>query len=676
MAEQRPDGLKSSEFMRKLNTRRGPAPAKPRKVFGVNPDTTAFQTLGARTLRVKDAGRAVESGIGQALGRLQGWVFGRPLASTEEIQERLPKAKALPVLASDNISSSAYATEELVRVLAIAGVGALTLTTPLTLAIIGVLFVVIVSYMQTVRAYPTGGGTYIVSRDNLGTLPSLVAAASLMIDYVLTVAVSIAAGVAALSSFVPGLHNYRVLVGLTVIGILVIGNLRGIRQSGNLFSLPTYLYLASIFSLLAYGMFRLVTGTMPEYTAPPGWEPETMAPLSLMLVLRAFASGAVALTGTEAVADGVSVFKPPESRNAAITLLLMGTLFGAIFLGISFLSQHVGLIPDPAEDETLLSQLTRLIAGSGWYHVLIQTSTALLLILAANTAFVDFPRLSRVIARDDFMPRQFSYRSHRLAFATGILALGALAALLIVLFSGSVSALIPLYTVGVFVAFTLSQTGMVLHWRRVKGKGWWLATLSNGLGAVVTAVVAIEVVVAKFTHGAWMVVILMPLLVLMMKAIHRHYRHTEQELAIEPEALSPAVIRPQTVLVPVSNLNRSVARALAYARSLSSSIRAIHVTDDLEAATQLRMRWEQWVKDIPLVVIESPYRDWIGPLVRYAESLSQQEPEAPLTVVVPEFVPKRWWEHLLHSQSALRLKLALLSKPNITVVDIPYHLER
>jgi amino acid transporter len=662
--------------MRKQKARRDSAPTKSRKVFGVNPDTAAFQTLGARTLRVKGVGRTVEGGIGQALGRVQGWVFGRPLATTEEIQERLPKTKALPVLASDNISSSAYATEELVRVLAIAGVGALTLTTPLTLAIIGVLFVVVVSYMQTVRAYPSGGGTYTVSRDNLGTLPSLVAAASLMIDYVLTVSVSIAAGVAALGSFVPGLHEYRVLVGLGAIGILVIGNLRGIRQSGNFFSLPTYLYLASIFSLLGYGLFRLATGTMPEYTPPPGWEPETVAPLTLMLVLRAFASGAVALTGTEAVADGVSIFKPPESRNAAITLLMMGTLFGAIFLGISFLVQHVGLVPDPAEDETLLSQLTRLVAGAGWYHVLIQTSTALLLILAANTAFVDFPRLSRVIARDDFMPRQFSYRSHRLAFSTGILALGALAALLIVLFSGSVSALIPLYTVGVFVAFTLSQTGMVLHWRHVRGKGWWLAMLSNGLGAVVTAVVALEVVAAKFTHGAWIVVILMPLLVLMMKAIHRHYRRTQQELTIDPAALSPAVIRPQTVLVPVSALNRSVARALAYARSLSSSIRAIHVTDDLEAATQLRMRWEQWVKDIPLVVIESPYRDWIGLLVHYAESLSQQEPEAPLTVVVPEFIPKRWWEHLLHSQSALRLKLALLSKPNITVVDIPYHLER
>lgn len=626
-------------------------------------------------LEATEEAGAPRSGLGRALRWLRRVLFGTPLATRQEIHERLTKVKGLAIFASDNISSSAYATEEILRVLALAGAGALALTMPIALAIAVVLAIVVISYQQTIRAYPAGGGSYIVSRENLGTLPGLVAAAAILTDYTLTVAVSTAAGVAALTSVFPALFEYRVLLALLSITLLTIGNLRGIRESGTIFAAPTYLYILTILGALAVGFYRWATGTLPTYTPPPEWVPEMTTGLGSFLILRAFASGAVALTGVEAVADGVSAFKPPESRNARITLIWMATLFATIFLGISFFASQLRLVPDPHEQETINSQLTRLLVGSGGYHFLVQFATAVLLLLAANTAFADFPRLSSILARDGFLPRQFAFRGERLAFSTGIVVLALIAGLLILAFGGSVSALIPLYTVGVFIAFTLSQAGMVMRWWRLREPGWRRSMIINGCGALATGLVAIEAASVKFMHGAWIVLVLIPVLVWMMRAISRHYQRVAEELKLpEPDVPLPLVTRPQIVIVPVPGLNRAVVRTLGYARSLSPNVTAVHVTDNLESAEQLREQWERWAPGIPLVIIESPYRSLTGPLLAYIDAIDRQDPDALITVVLPEFVPRHWWEHLLHNQSALRLKAALLFRPNTVVTDIPYHL--
>ena len=609
------------------------------------------------------------------VGRVSRTLLGRPLATSEEPQQQVSKAQALPILASDNVSSSAYATEELARVLVLAGAAALSLTMPLAIGLVAVLAVVVVSYSQVIRAYPSGGGSYAASKENLGSLAGLVAASSLLVDYVLTVAVSVSAGVAAITSAAPELFDYRVPISLLIIAALVVGNLRGVREASTVFSIPTYVYILMLASLIIYGLVRLFTGTMPEYQAPAEWAPAEVQALTFILVLRAFSSGAVALTGVEAVSNGVPMLRPPQARNANITLAWMAIIFGTLFLGISFLSAKVGLIPDPAEQKTLVSQLAVLVAGDGWYHLIIQAATALILILAANTAFVGFPRLGSVLAADRWFPNQFLFRGRRLALATGIVGVGVVAALLVVMFRASVASLIPLYTVGVFVAFTLSQAGMVRYWQRTKGRWWRTAMVLNGVGAVVTGIVAVEAITVKFSHGAWMVLVVIPLLVLAMTAIRRHYLQLARQLALEsPLPPLATVTHTHTVVVPVADINKAVLAALAYARSLSPRVQAVHVTDDLEGTAKLRQRWDEWAKDIPLFILEAPYRDWTGPLLRYVEALSQEDQSGPVTVVVPEFVPSRWWEFLLHSQSAFRLKMALLSRPNVVVVDIPYHL--
>ncbi|MBI4218836.1 MAG: APC family permease, partial [Chloroflexi bacterium] len=432
---------------------------RPRGVPEANPEPATFQEVGRGILRVR-AIRAVHGKAGRIVAGLHESLIGRPLATAEEPRQRVGIPRALPVLASDNMSSSAYATEELTRVLVLAGAGALALTMPLSVALVCVLAIVVFSYSQVIRAYPFGGGSYSAAKENLGRLPGLVAAASLIVDYVLTVAVSVAAGVAALTSAFPGLHAYRVPFALLFVATLVMGNLRGVRESARVFSVPTYLYILTMFGLIGYGLFRLVSGTMPEYSPPSDWTPSGAEPLGILLILRAFSSGAVALTGVEAVSNGMRILHPPEAKNASVTLVWMGLLFASIFLGISFLASRIGVVPDPNEQETVISQIARLVAGEGSFHLLVQAATALILVLAANTAFVDFPRLSSVLARDRYFPKQFLFRGRRLAFSTGIVAVGALAALFIVVFRGSVAALIPLYTIGVFVAFSLSQAGM------------------------------------------------------------------------------------------------------------------------------------------------------------------------------------------------------------------------
>ena len=645
------------------------------ETVGVNPDSTLFEDLESGILRITSVGASVEGSIGRILSAWRHALIGRPIATAQELNQRLSKVQALPILASDNMSSSAYATEQIVRVLAIAGVGALSLTLPITFALIGVLAIVVLSYSQITRAYPAGGGSYAAARENLGVVPGLVAAASILVDYVLTVAVSVAAGVEALTSVAPHLFGYRVALAILIIMVLVIGNLRGVRESGTLFSAPTYIYILSLLGLLAYGLYRFISGTLPTFVPPPGWTPNITTSLSFLLVLRAFSSGAVALTGVEAVADGIRVLKPPETRNANIILFWMAGLFGMLFLGVSFLASHVGLVPDPTEQETLISQLVRLLVGGGWFHLLIQLATALILLLAANTAFVGFPRLSAVLARDRFFPNQFLLLGDRLALSTGIITVGILAGLFVAMFGGSVAALIPLYTIGVFVAFTLSQAGMVRYWRRVKDKGWRVRMLLNGLGMVVTGFVALEAVTVKFSHGAWIVFFLIPLIVLVMLAIRRHYFHLAHELRLRRLPSLERVTQPHLVFVPVEDLNRPVIDALAYALRLSTEVRAVHVTYDVASAERLRKRWEEWTKDITLVVIEAPYRHWTSALLSYLDSVSKQNPNVLLTVVIPEFIPRHWWEHMLHSQGAMRLKLALLSRPNVVVVDVPYRLK-
>jgi amino acid transporter len=607
------------------------------------------------------------------------FLFGRRIPTEHEIHERLGVAKGLAVFASDNISSSAYATEEIMRVLILAGAGALALTMPITLAIVAVLAIVVASYQQTIRAYPNGGGSYIVASDNLGPLSGLTAAAALLTDYVLTVAVSVAAGVAALTSIFPALFEPRVALGVALVGLLCIGNLRGIRESGTIFATPTYVYLVAIFGLLGFGLFLFATGGLPVYSAPAeltqNHGAEVLGPL---LLLRAFASGSVALTGTEAVSNGVPAFKPPESDHARTVLILMGTFFGLIFLGMSFLAGQLGILPDPSEQETVVSQLTRALVGEGTpYHYLVQISTALLLVLAANTAFADFPRLASILARDRYLPRQFVYRGERLAFSVGIVVLTLIAALLIVGFAGSVTNLIPLYTIGVFVAFTLSQTGMVRHWWRLRADepGWYWRALFNGLGALTTGVVAIVVGAAKFELGAWMVLVIVPAFIAVMWGIQHHYRDVEDALTIDwPDLAQTDPLVPHVVL-PVSRLDRAAQRALRFAKGISRDVTAVHVAEDPEAGAYLKERWDLSRVDVPFIVVHSPYRSLIAPLIAYIDALDQQHPNEPITVVLPEFVPRHFWEFFLHNQTALRLKLQLFFRKNTVVVDVPYYFE-
>jgi amino acid transporter len=519
-----------------------------------------------------------------------------------------------------------------------------------------------------------------VAKDNLGTKPGLVAAGALLTDYVLTVAVSIAAGVAALTSIVPELFEYRVGLGVALIILIAMVNLRGIRESGAVFSGPTYVYLVSIFGLLGFGFFRYLTGTMPDYQAPAGWlGADAGEPLGILLILRAFSSGSVALTGTEAVSNGVPAFKPPEPRNAQRVLILMGLFFGSIFLGMSFLASQLGILPDPTEQVTVVSQLTSAFVGAGSpYHYLVQVSTAVLLILAANTAFADFPRLSSILARDGFLPRVFQFRGDRLAFSYGIVVLAAIAVLLVVAFGGSVTNLIPLYTVGVFVAFTLSQSGMVRRWRRLRNEvpGWRRRAFINGIGAVTTGVVAVEVAAAKFALGAWIVLILIPVLVAMMLFIARQYRSASVALAVRPDAAIPRGRREERVVVPVPGISRAVVRAINVGRSIATDVRAVLVSDDPEEAARIRTQWERQLADVPLVFVESPYRALVGPLLAYLDVLDQAWPpgkEAPVTfVIVPEYVARSWWERILYNQSARRLRTALLGRRHTVVVNVPY----
>ena len=619
-----------------------------------------------------------EGGIGRAWANVRRVLIGKRIATAEEHTERVSKKIGLAVFASDNISSSAYATEETMRVLALAGIGAVAaLTLPLTIAIVVILAVVVLSYVQVIKAYPHGGGSYVVAKENLGVVPGLIAGSALLVDYFLTVSVSVAAGVAAITSAFPDLHAGRVTFSILLVVLLTIGNLRGIREAGNIFAAPTYAYVVGIFGLIVVGLWRTMTGDLPP--APPpiqSFAPEGTQPLTLLLLLRAFASGSVALTGTEAVANGVQAFKKPEARNAQIVLLCMGSLFALIFVSISFLATSIGIQPDESETETVLSLLARSLVGTSWYFYFIQLSTALILILAANTAFNGFPRLASIMAVDRFMPRQFAQRGDRLAFSTGIVALALVSSLLIVAYDASVTGLIPLYTVGVFIAFTLSQGGMVRKWINDRTRGWQLSAAINGAGAIATGVVAVVVGISKFQVGAWMVIAILPVLVAMLYAINRHYRSIEDVLLIA--ATAPVRVQPTVprVVVPISRIDRASLRALSIARGLGGEVHAVHISYDIEGAAAFKRRWEGVVGEtIALDTIISPYRALMPPLLRYLDAIDRGGPGRPIIVVLAEFVPRHWWEALLHNQTALLLKLRLFVRRNTAVLDVPYHLD-
>lgn len=607
-------------------------------------------------------------------------LLGPPIESEAEGGERLSKKTGLGVLASDNISSSAYATEEAMRVLALAGTGALVLTMPISFAIAAVLAIVVISQTQVIRTYPGGGGSYAVARSELGPIPGLVVASALLIDYVLTVAVSIAAGVAAIASFVPAVHENRVAWGLVLIAVLALGNLRGIREAGLIFSAPTYLYLVAIAGLIVYGVARVVLGDVPPVAAPPTpLETTGTEALGLFLILRAFASGSVALTGAEAVANGTPSLKPPEARNGIITVIVMGTCFASVFLGLSFLATQLGAVPDVHEAETLNSVITRSLVGLGPYYYLVQVSTSVLLVLAANTGFAGFPRLASVLADDRFMPRQFAFRGERLAFSVGILVLALIAAGVLAGFGGSVTALIPLYTIGVFLAFTLAQSGLIRRWYTRRERGWRWRMAMNAVGVSATSITLVVVTVTKFERGAWMVLVVLPLIVLMLYAIHRHYRTVADALTLEDFEVPLVPLAPPLVVLPIARLDRAAVRALAFACSVSPSVRVVHLATSDETAIAFRERWDRWGgrhtadgRGIPLDIIVSPFRTLLPPLLRYIDRMAEREAR-PITVVLAEYVSRHWWEFILHSQTAFRLKAALLFRPDTVVIDVPYH---
>ena len=641
-------------------------------------------------------------------------LVGRAKRTEQAIHERLTKKTGLAVFASDALSSTAYASEEILLVLAVAvaygQTHASNYVVPITLVIATVLGIVATSYRQTIFAYPSGGGAYIVAKENLGTYAGLVAAAALLVDYVLTVSVSISAGVAAITSAALGtrfawLNNHKVFLCLILIAFIAIANLRGVRESGALFAGPTYSFVISFLFMIGYGMIHYFL--YPESAPPISTENLKLAegyhlqPVTLFLLLGAFANGCVALTGTEAISNGIPAFKQPEARNAATTLTWMAVLLATMFIGTSVMAYFYHV--HPLENETVISQFARIIfkGPMGWFYYVIQGTTALILVLAANTSFADFPRLSSLLARDRFMPRQFGTRGDKLVFSNGIIILAIFSAILVAAFGGDTSRLIPLYAVGVFLSFTLSQVGMVRHWmkagraqradgpsheepaadnpadladERKQARHWRKSILINGLGAIATFIVLMVLIITKFIHGAWIVVVLIPLLVMMFRAIHRHYQELGKQLTMEGiQGLRP--IRHE-VIVPISGIHRGVVRALEYAKAIAPEhVTALYINIDEDITKKLREKWHQLGGGVELVVLASPYRSLVGPLIRYLDRRMKAHPDQMLTVVLPEFIPAKWWQHLLHNQTSLLLKGALLFKPDVIVTSVPYHLK-
>jgi amino acid transporter len=599
-------------------------------------------------------------------------LVGKPIPSHLAHHQRLSRVTGLAVLSSDALSSVAYATDFILATLVVAGAGAFVYAIPISLVIATLLAIVAFSYRQTIHAYPTGGGAYIVAKENIGDNAGLIAAASLLVDYTLTVAVSISAGVLAITSAFPGLDEHRVAMCLIFLALLTVGNLRGIKESGQIFSVPTYFFVASIALLLGAGLYRYLTGgIMPVHATLPFNAGQH--PLTTFLLLTAFANGCTAMTGVEAVSNGVPAFQPPEAKNASATLVLMATLAVGMFVGITVLAHAYQVVPNAAESG--VSQLGRAIfGGPNFLYYALQAGTMLILVLAANTAYADFPRLASIVSRDRYLPRQFMNQGDRLAFSNGILVLSVFAAILIVAFRGDTQSLLPLYMIGVFVSFTLSQAGMVIHWRRTRQAGWKTSALINGFGAVVTGIVLIIVAVTKTLEGAWIVLLLIPVIVALFKATNRHYNHVAAELTLKGYEPQPRIHN--IVLIPIGGLQRAVVEALRYAETLSDDVRAIYVDVNAAQTEQLRKDWEAWGGGVTLVTLPSPFRSLMEPLLEYIEQTCEAKPKDYLTVILPEFVPARWWQHIFHNQTSLLIKGALLFKPNIVVTSVPFHLSK
>jgi amino acid transporter len=613
------------------------------------------------------------------LSRLKSALIGTPLPTRQLMEKRLNKIRALAAFSPDALSSIAYANQEIYLGLLVAGSAGLGLALPIGLVITLLLVVVAMSYYQTIQAYPSGGGSYVVARENLGTLPGLIAAAALLIDYLLTAAVSLTAGVEAISSAFPALYGIRIEIALALLAIITIANLRGLRETGNLMAIPVYLFLFTYMPMLVYGAIRLfIQGSVPVALAAP---PATQ-PLTLFLILHTFATGCTALTGIEAISNGVPVFNPPETKNAGRTLIVMAILMAVLFVGSIGLTQYLGIIA--GQDETILSALARKLLGNGAIYVLIQSATMLILGVAANTSFAGFPRLAAILAKDGFLPRQLTGLGDRLVFANGIVALSVASGLLIIIFGGHSHGLIPLFAVGVFMAFTLSQAGMVRHWwrERANNSQWLPKAVINGLGAMATFATLLIVAVSKFIEGAWIIVFLIPLIVVSFQRVRAHYKQVSKQLSMRglPPDLRPTP--PLRVVVPVSGVHRGIIGAMDLAQAISKNVTAVYVELEPGAGEQVLKEWQCWWPDVPLVILPSPYRSILRPLLDYLDEDDRKHNDGTLaTVVLPEFIPAKWWQALLHNQTTLVIRSALLYRRRTQgfqriIIDVPYHLRK
>ena len=601
---------------------------------------------------------------------LKRWLVGDPLKSTQAAHQRLSKTIALAIFSSNAISSVAYATEEILLVLILAGTAAVAWSIPISLAILFLIVVLTISYRQIIYEYPEGGGAYVVARHNFGEQPALIGAAALMIDYVLTVAVSVAAGIAALTSAVPSLFEYRVALGLAAIIFIVVINLRGVRESGTFFAFPTYFAIGALGVMVGIGSIQAFFGQ--SASVPPGHQ-TAVEELTLFLILRTFAAGCTAVTGMEVVSNSVKAFRRPESQNASVTMIWMSLILASLFMGITFLAYHGGI--QPKTDETVISQLARLTFGTGALYYALQIGTMLLLVLAANSAFAAFPQLASILARDGYMPRQMATFGDRLVFSNGIIVLGIIACFLLILFHGDTHALIPLYAIGVFISFTLAQSGMVRQWLTKKGPHWRAKLIVNGVGAVTTGIAFIIIATTKFTHGAWIVFVLIFILVLMFRSIRSHYKAVTEQIALTRDH-RPPLPRRNVVVIPINGVNQAVIRAVDYARSRPGEIQAVMVDVDAESTARIQIQWAQWGCGVRLSVLPCPYRSVLSSFLDYVEELLKKEPDTWVTVVIPEILPAHWWQGILHNQRALLLKTALLFKERVILTDVPFHLKR
>jgi len=602
---------------------------------------------------------------------LKSFLIGSPIETIKEQHERLSKTTGLAVFSSDALSSVAYGPEEILMALIVGGTALIHLSMPIATGIVILIAIVATSYYQTIHAYPSGGGAYIVAKENLGTYPGLVAAAALLVDYVLTVAVSISSGIAAITSAFPATHRYTVTMCLISIFLIMVINLRGVKESGKIFSVPVYLFVGGLLVLIGASFFKSLSFPRPPM---PDLKATATNIVPLFIILKAFASGCSTLTGIEAVSNGVRAFKAPEAKNAGLTLIWMATILGVLTIGIAYYADYYKIMP--SENETVLSQLTRAIFTKGTMYYFIQFATSLILILAANTSFADFPRLSSILATDRYLPRQLSNRGDKLVFSNGIVILGAFSVLLIVVFSGDTHALIPLYAVGVFTAFTLSQAGMVMHWIREKGAGWIKGILINGLGTVTTAVVLVVIASEKFLEGAWIVLIAIPALVYLTRRIHDHYSAVAEQLSLQYCITEEKAYTHHSVIIPVSGLQQAVVNAIRYGKVLSDDVTAVYVYIDPAETRKLQEKWDARCMGVKLEILHSPYRSVTEPLIDYIDGIREKYKDGVITVVMPEFVPTKWWHHLLHNQTALFLKGVLLFKKGVVSTSVPFHLRK